>query len=367
MVIVKLFRDPWKTEVFISMNRVSKFCILATAVYFAVTDSVQATDVLFANSAVDHTLTLSLTGPFKSINRNRDKSITYPGQLSYANTDDEQTQLDIDIQVRGNFRRNKKNCRNPPLRIIFDETNTRGTIFEKQTSLKLVVPCKKASRYEQYVLLEYLHYKIFNKLTDASFRSRLAMISIENNEKPSDDRVITGFFIEDNKRLGKRLNKKKHKVAQIPVVDMDPVQTVQLNLFQYMVGNTDYSMLRGPDDECCHNVKLFRGKGDKLVTPIPYDFDFTGLVNASYAEPNPGLGIRNVRTRLYRGFCTHNDLLIEQALHFLKERSAIEELIQNTQGLNLQTKKRALKYLAQFFDTLDSPRRTEKVILNRCR
>ena len=63
-----------------------------------------------------------------------------------------------------------------------------------------------------------------------------------------------------------------------------------MSVFQYMVGNTDWSMVR------FHNVEVSRTPRGVYV-PVPYDFDWTGLVSTRYARPNEGLGIRSVRQR----------------------------------------------------------------------
>jgi hypothetical protein len=67
-------------------------------------------------------------------------------------------------------------------------------------------------------------------------------------------------------------------------------------LFQYMIGNTDWSIVRE------RNVTLLLGE-DGYQRPLPFDFDMSGLVNAHYAGPAPGLPIDDVTERFYLGFC----------------------------------------------------------------
>ena len=50
--------------------------------------------------------------------------------------------------------------------------------------------------------------------------------------------------------------------------------------------------------------RLLRAPG-ALLTPVPYDFDYSGLVDAPYAVPPEGIPVENVRQRNYRGYCAH--------------------------------------------------------------
>ncbi|MDZ7768737.1 MAG: hypothetical protein U5K38_06530 [Woeseiaceae bacterium] len=125
-------------------------------------------------------------------------------------------------------------------------------------------------------------------------------------------------------------------------------------------------MIRGTaEDGCCHNAVLL-GKGDQRYLSVPYDFDFAGLVNAPYAEPNPSLRIRSVRTRLYRGYCDVNDAL-EPALQTLRgKRTDILALIRQQEGLDDRSRDRSLRYVEDFYKTIDKPATIKRRMLSRC-
>ena len=65
-----------------------------------------------------------------------------------------------------------------------------------------------------------------------------------------------------------------------------------------MIGNTDWSEVAG------HNVEVLGIGG--VALPVPYDFDFSGIVEAPYAVPGRSLSIKTVQDRLYRGWCRGN-------------------------------------------------------------
>jgi hypothetical protein len=147
------------------------------------------------------------------------------------------------------------------------------------------------------------------------------------------------------------------------------VHPANLNLasvFQYFIGNTDFSPIATPPgEECCHNQALFTNE-EGPYRSIPFDFDQTGLVDAQHAQPNPRFGLANVKVRLYRGRCVNNDLIPDTLQHFRDKRAEIEALIENQQELLPTTKRNMLKYVDSFYNVIDKPRRVEYRIIDAC-
>ncbi len=56
---------------------------------------------------------------------------------------------------------------------------TKNTVFDYQNDLKLVVPC----RGDDYVINEWLVYKLYNLLSDKSFKARLVQVDFEDSLK----------------------------------------------------------------------------------------------------------------------------------------------------------------------------------------
>ena len=207
----------------------------------------------------DDLLELTVRGPFGAINRERDKEKRYPdSRLSYKTDDGANVDLDIELQVRGNFRLDKNVCRFAPLRVFFKKDQTRDTLFSKQKKLKLVTLCKPGSnKYQQYVIQEYLIYRMFNILSDLSFRVRLVHVTYVDSTRKDREQSQYGFLIENKKRLAKRLKMKTIDLHRVSVADHDPKQLNLVSVFQFFVGNTDWSVIEGETGEaCCHNAKL---------------------------------------------------------------------------------------------------------------
>ena len=100
--------------------------------------------------------------------------------------------------------------------------------------------------------------------------------------------------------------------------------------------------------------------------PIPYDFDFSGLINAPYADPNPQFNIRSVRTRVYRGRCANNQHLEETFALFHDKEAEIRGLIADLPGLEPKTTKNTTKYIDAFYEIIGDPKKIEKNFIKKC-
>ncbi|MDK1023864.1 MAG: hypothetical protein QGD92_06475 [Gammaproteobacteria bacterium] len=314
-------------------------------------------------------LGLNIRGPLSTLNRERDKDKRYSDSLlSYAADDGTIIELEIELQVRGNFRLDKKVCRFAPLRVFFNAEQTRDTLFSKQKKLKLVTHCKPGSKkYQQYVIQEYLIYRMFNILSDRSFRVRLVHVTYVDTDKKNLEQSYYGFLIENKKRLAKRLKMKNIDLHRVSFHDHDPQQLNLVSVFQFFIGNTDWSVIEGETEEaCCHNAKLL-GNDEAVYFGIPYDFDFSGLIAARYAHPNPRFPIRNVRTRYYRGFCQPDAILNTTLGQFRAHRNTIYSLVSEQVLLDDKVKTKSLKYLDGFYAIIEDPKRLERSLIKSCR
>ena len=312
----------------------------------------------------DETLQVTISAPLTSLVEERSKEDYLPGVFRYTGTDGTAVDFDIEIRTRGNFRHNT--CDFPPLSLNFKKKQTNGTLFDKQNKMKLVVHCDDSTRYEQTVLREYLVYRIFNAITDMSFRVRLLRVTYVDTEERRDEQVRYAFLIEHKNRLAKRLDMQDLKVKRTTVSAIQPDQLNLTSVFEYFIGNTDFSPIAGaPDRDCCHNYVLF-GNDVDLLLAIPYDFDQSGFVNAPYAVVNENLGIRNVRVRLYRGRCVNNDHVAASLQEFEGNRDRIYALVDEQEGMKSSVRKSTVRYINKFYKLTDTPRDVERHIIGAC-
>lgn len=322
-------------------------------------------DPLFQDQDI---LEIHITGPMSTLVDDRPDEEYLPGTFSWMEPGGERMTVDIGIRTRGNFRRQKDTCRFPPLRINFKKGDVKDTLFDKQDALKLVTHCRdRSERHEQLVLREYLVYRMLKVLTDTSYRVRLLKVRYTDTEDDDDDRESFGIFIEHSKRFRKRTGLEELEVQRTRHDRLEPDNAALTAIFHYMIGNTDYSPIAGPEEgECCHNSDLFVA-GDGRAYAVPYDFDMSGMVDAPYAVPNERFGLRKVTQRLYRGYCVHNAALSNAASTFSARRDALFALIDNQDQLTARTAKQMRSYLEKFYEIIDDRKAFERYIIEACR
>ncbi len=309
-------------------------------------------------------LEATITGPLKELVRDRSTDRYLAGELAYVQADGSEVRLPLRIRARGNFRR--ENCDYPPAWLRFNKSDVKGTLFEGQRRLKLVVHCERPTSYEQAVLREYLAYRLFNLLTDRSFNVRLLRIRYSDKDDVEPRPARYAFLIEHKDRLAERIGRKEFETKHASVAAIDPAQLNLTSLFQFFLGNTDFSPIYGaPGENCCHNYELF-SSDDELLWAIPYDFDQSGFVNAPYAEPDPRLRIQDVRRRLYRGRCANNAHVNASVQQFRDRRNAIDALIAEQVGINQRTRRSIERYVDAFFDLIDAPDEISEQIIAKC-
>ena len=309
-----------------------------------------------------------LSGPWNTIKRNLKKDALYPAQLTYTGADGQQHTIDVEVAPRGITRRLRV-CKFPPLKVHFDKKKMKGTEFRGNKSLKLVTYCQLNSKYEQYYVKEFLAYRIYNLFTEYSFRVRPMVIDYKDSEKDDDSITRFSFLIEDIDDVAKRNDLEELSLPRIPFKHLDPVSISIFTLFEYMIGNLDWAATDGPkEDSCCHNSRMIGVSNEaKPKYGVPYDFDSSGLVNAHYAAPPEGLKVRNIRQRLYRGFCTFNDQLPQTVALFNEKKTEIFALFENNSHLTDRTREDAIEYIEDFYEIINDPKQFKRRITDKCR
>lgn len=313
----------------------------------------------------DEILSIVLEAPLTDLLRQASKKPTVSGTLRFKQEDGTDVALDVDISSRGKSR--LEQCSFPPISVNLKRKQVKSTIFAKQKKLKLVTQCDDKSVFRRYLIQEYAIYRVYNLLSDNSFRVRMLEVSFRDSNGRRKDKVQPAFFIESDKRAAKRLEMRTVDADTVKLSQLDPQSLSILTLFQFMIGNTDWSARKGPGDEgCCHNGKLIGPPdSDSGWAVLPYDFDQAGLINTKYSAPSDALPIRSVRQRLYRGYCYNIDRLDETIVLFNENRAAIEALFNSGPDGGAQNKS-ALKYLRGFYEVVNDPKKRQKKIIDKC-
>jgi hypothetical protein len=340
------------------MTLVRIVVMLVALVISAAASAQAAPKPLFASSDV---LRLAIRGPITQIAREaersrapRDAVLTVQGQETLA----------IQLSPRGITRLRRETCQFPPLRLRFKSPPGPGSPFAGQKQLKLVTHCRPAASFQQYLLLEYSAYRLYNQLTPASFRARLAMIDyVDEDGRPITTRL--GFFLEDIDDVAARNAMRRAATGErIVLSQLSPANGARVAIFEYMVGNRDWSIRAAPPGEaCCHNAPLIARAGAAGdFVPVPYDFDFSGLVDAPYAVAPDGT---SVVKRRYQGFCAHNADALALAAKLRSQRAALLAVL-NEVPLAEPARRRAAAYLGGFFSDIADDRKVAAKLFASC-
>ena len=295
--------------------------------------------------AGDDVIDVTLVGDFKAINKDHDPNSRqmFPGAVRLADGKD----IPVQFRARGHVRRMARTCDYVPLRINFEKGAGQATVFAHQEALKLVVQCAGGGDFEQYILKEYLAYRIYNVITRQSFRARLAKVSYvdQATNKPAGTRL--GMFLEDDGDVAKRLEGRVVELQRLMFSDLDSDSLMPAMIFEFMVGNTDVSIY------ALHNIRIVQ-RPDKTLHVIPYDFDLSGLVNAPYAVPARGFMIKSVTERVYRGPCRNQEMVDPYIANFVAKKDAVRALPDSVPGLSRQSRDEARSYIDSFYGAIRS-------------
>ncbi len=309
-------------------------------------------------------LSIVLAADFTALETDRSTSPDRPGTLS-VDVEGRRRDIPVEIRTRGAFRLDPANCSFPPLRIDVDEApEAVGTPFEGQDDLKFVSSCRpERASWEALVLREYLAYRTVGVVSDESFRVRLleaSFVDLGADSRASEPRFA--FVIEDEDALARRLDSTVFELAEgrnLPATAFLPLSRMTNAVAQYMVANPDWSGVAG------HNVEILERGGAALA--IPYDFDFSGLVNAPYAVAPPEYQLDSVRERYYRGWC-ENPLITKDVLdRFSAARTSVLDLWIGDARLPDDVRSDAVDFLNDFFDALETDERAHRRFLRDCR
>ena len=240
-------------------------------------------------------------------------------------------------------------------------------MFAGTDKIKLVTHCRSGRKgFQQTLLREYLAYRVLNIMTDNSYRVRLLRVQYVDTDDGDTNADNFAFLIEHRDQLAERVGLPASDVDSTLAADLEPANTNLGSVFQYLIGNTDFSPVAGAKDEpCCHNYTIL-GSDAGTILAVPYDFDMSGWVNATYATPNPKLRLRSVRQRLYRGRCENNARLATSIRAFQEKQPEISGLVSELAHLANSTRKQLTRYLNDFYEIIEDPKAVESRLVAAC-
>jgi len=307
---------------------------------------------------IEEPLKIKLNYSNKVMNKKTNDSTFIETQMSY---DEAGTwkKIDVRLRARGNFRRNE--CYFPPIKMKIKKAARKGTLFEGNKNLKLVLPCKQESDKNDNILKEYMAYKLYEQISPYHFNVRRVDIEFtEIRGKKEKMHQLKGFLIEDDKVIAKRFEGRVVDRFIHPLA-MDATVSVQNAIFNFMLGNTDISVAYQ------HNAKLLYI--EKKLIPLSYDFDMSGFVNPSYATVNETLGISSVRDRKYRGFKRDTSIMQDTRELYISKKDDLISIVEShkSQFDSEKEYKETIGFLIEFYEIMEDDKSFQKEILDAMR
>lgn len=298
----------------------------------------------------DEILPIKLIYSNKNIKKNTNDSTFIKTDLSYKTKENTWETFEVRLRARGNFRRG--HCYFPPIKMKIKKSEYKGTLFSKNKTSKLVLPCLKEKEKNDNIIKEYMAYQLYEILAPYHFKTRLLDVDFtEIKKNKTIPYKLKGIIIEDDKKVAKRFNGRIYDKFMHPL-NLEDVNSIRNALFQYMIGNTDFSTAYN------HNGKLMYV--NKKMVPIPYDFDMSGLVDASYAVVSKVQGeelrIEDITQRMYRGFKRNDAILQDVRKEFISHKTEVFEMIDSLK-IHFEDPKEfttARKYIAEFYEIIEN-------------
>lgn len=330
--------------------------VIYTSLLFFITSSLSASepDTLFRS---DKILRMELRADFTAIQKDRGETPVYhEAELLYKNDDRKMVKLPLRIMVRGNFRRNPENCDFPPLFVNFKKSDVHNTLFEDQDKLKLVTPCQD----DEYVIEEYVIYKMYNQVTDLSLHVRLVKIAYYDTGLNKELFEKYSFFLEDKDHAAKR-NNAVVKDNFLTPFDLERESFKKMSMFQYLIGNKDWFV------SSRKNIIIFQPK-DSTLGPyaVPYDFDFSAFVNADYTKPRDRVDVFPESRREYKGLC-YSDSEYNEVFDFYRElRPDFYKIIRKHGYISVETNNQITDFINQFYNGIKNKDFVKKEFMDKC-
>ena len=300
----------------------------------------------------DEVLAITLRGSMHDLlNDRKNVPKNYSLVLAYNKEDNKEIGLPVEVKTRGHFRRAKENCYYPPLYVQFSkQADQPASVFRDQKKLKLVMPCVS----DEYIVREWLVYKLYNLVTPKSFRARLVKVTLEDAKNKKPPPPFYGILLEEEKQMAKR-NKLVSVVRKLKPEHIQPDAFLSMAVFEYLIGNTDWSI------QYLQNMKLLAKDSTAVPVAVPYDFDHAGIVNTPYARPAEELEMSSVRERRYRGYCVKDIKVFGDVIARYNElKKDIYSLYSDCPLLEAKYIKSTIKYLDEFYATINNPKSWQK-------
>lgn len=297
-------------------------------------------DLLEGKNYVSVTISLNLD----SLINNRYNEEKIGGIFGFKSAAGKNLSFSVNINLRGKYRR--RMCGFPPLKLNFNKSELSDNGLSKADEYKLVTHCLEGEEGDVNMVKEFLAYQFYQQISPLSYRSKLLKITYQDTK--SDDKIVgMAILLEDKSSFEKRHDLSEMKDSfNLPRSNFDDNNFRTHGLFQYLIGNVDWSTA------ISKNMDIYKSKKNGKMFIVPYDFDFSGFVNVSYAVPNKDYNQKKIRDRLLLEADESDSLYQSEIQKFIALKPSFIDLIKKQKGLEMDVKMDLENYIHSFYDNI---------------
>lgn len=353
----------------ILMSKLNVFFLVLCTLYLGLSQTVAQTTYASNGSLVldygifssDEPINCSLIFDIKEFRKGKFIGDKLPAILTYHKNDSISIDKDIYIEARGVSR--KTICYFPPIKLKLKKTSFDDLYFDQIKNQKLVTHCKNSKDFDQYLLKEYLVYKLYNVLSERSFKVRLMKMNYIDSENKVKPITRYAFLIEDKKVMAQRNNSILLKTETLGMKHINKTDMIQLSLFQFLIANVDWSITG------LHNIKLIKSNDISQYSPyaVPYDFDYAGFVNTPYAINVLNPEISSVKIRMFVGVCYSEEDYAAISKKFISKKDDMYAIINNFELLDTKSKAEMVSFVDEFYELVEQANFYDDYILPSCK
>ena len=268
-------------------------------------------------------------------------------KIAYKTFSGESVERNVRIRARGNVR--KRICYLPPIRIDFNDDEYQVELFDSFGKVKLVSTCKVASNHEQFLVKEYLSYKIYEIITEISFKTYYLKINFIDSQGKKKPFTSYSFILEDIDDLAERNNAIEVDNMGLLESQLDRETMNTFSMYQYLISNVDWHI------PSMHNIKLIKSNDHRkpLPMPVPYDLDYCGIVNTNYAIPQPRVPIESLTQRYWIGNCLTDEEFSTLSATFIENKDEILRIFEECESLDKIHKNTATRFIKQYYTMME--------------
>lgn len=335
-----------------------KYTTLFIFFLFTFTDIHSQTASVFELMQRDSIVDLYVKMNWKEFEKKKMDKAYVAGELHFQKRDGNILSLTVNVRARGNMRLNI--CTFPPVKLKFNKGELSSLQLKPLNEIDLVHHCHSGDQYEQFVLREYLAYKLYQQLSPYSYKVQLVRIHYVDENGITYRESCIGYVVENSEELVARLGATRNKTSTMTYNALDKPTMLRVCLFEYMIGNTDWAVKNR------HNLEFIGVPGIPFLVAVPFDFDYSGLVGAPYAAHHASIKLPSVTVRYYQGKCAPPEEVKNVISEFVQKKKDLLHLCNTIPGMDERSKKYATDYLTEFFTIIENPKKVENQILSHC-